>query len=315
VAEFIPSFPRYLAAKKTVDDRALNAHVWGTLAQLLRGFEDRAVVLEVGAGIGTMAERMVERGLLARAAYTLLDEQPENLAVARQRLAASPLTLTLLAGDALEFCAQPAQRGVYDLLIAHAFLDLLDLPTALPLLLKALKPGGLFYFTLNFDGATIFQPEIDPVFDAHLEALYHRTMDERITKGRRSGDSRSGRHLFGLLRKCGAEILAAGSSDWTVLAGPDGRYPGDEAYFLRFILHTFHGALCDHPEIETSRLEAWMAERYAQLERGELVYIAHQMDFVGRTASFKHELTGTVTNEHEGHERARRTRISTNEDE
>lgn len=283
--EFIPSFPRYLASKKTVDDRALNAHVWGTLAQLLRGFEDRAVVLEVGAGIGTMAERLVARGLLARAAYTLLDEQPENLAVAQQRLAASPLTLTLLAADALEFCARPAQRGVYDLLIAHAFLDLLDLPTALPALLQVLKPGSLFYFTLNFDGVTIFQPEIDPPFDAHLEALYHRTMDERITNGRRSGDSRSGRRLFGLLRKCGAEILAAGSSDWTVFAGPDGRYPADEAYFLRFILHTFHGALRDHPEIEMSRLEAWMAERYAQLERGELVYLAHQLDFVGRVAS------------------------------
>lgn len=282
--EFIPSFPRYLASKKTVDDRALNAHVWGTLAQLLRGIEDVAAVLEVGAGIGTMAERMVQRGLLTRAAYTLLDEQAENIAIARRRLAASPLTLTLLAADALEFCARPEQRGAYDLLIAHAFLDLLDLPTALPLLLRALKPGGLFYFTLNFDGATIFQPEIDPAFDAHLETLYHRTMDDRVTQGRRSGDSRSGRHLFELLRKCGAEILAAGSSDWTVFADPDGHYPADEAYFLRFILHTFHGALRNHPEIETSRLEAWMAQRYAQLERGELVYIAHQMDFVGRAA-------------------------------
>ncbi|MDW8326888.1 MAG: class I SAM-dependent methyltransferase [Anaerolineales bacterium] len=283
--EFVPSFHRYLASKKTVDDRALNALVWETLAQLLKGREERLTVLEVGAGIGVMAERVVERGLLTRAAYTLLDEQPENIAIARERLAASPLKLTLLAADALEFCARPEQRGGYDLLIAHAFLDLLDLPIALPLLLQVLKPGGLFYFTLNFDGTTIFQPEIDPAFDARLEALYHRTMDERITKGRRSGDSRSGRHLFGLLRRCGAEILAAGSSDWTVFAEPDGRYPADEAYFLRFILHTFHGALRGHPEIETARLDSWMAERYAQLERGELVYIAHQMDFVGRTVA------------------------------
>jgi SAM-dependent methyltransferase len=285
VSDFTPSFPRYLASKKTVDDRALNGHVWRTLARELSDSKTRPTVLEVGAGIGTMAERVVERGLLAHADYTLLDEQAENVAVARHRLARSPLTLHFLAADALEFCAQPAQRGAHDLLIAHAFLDLLNLPTALPVLLQVLKPGGLFYFTLNFDGATIFQPEIEPAFDAHLEALYHRTMDERLTNGKPSGDSRSGRHLFGLLRNCGAQILAAGSSDWTVLAGPDGRYPADETYFLEFILHTFHGALRGHPEIEAARFEAWRVERSAQLERGELVYIAHQMDFAGRVSS------------------------------
>ncbi len=286
--EFIPSYPRYLASKKSVDDRALNAHVWQTLMQLLSELGDGITALEVGAGIGTMAERVVERGLLTRASYTLLDAQAENIAAARQRLASSPLVLTALTADALEFCARPEQRGAYDLLIAHAFLDLLDLPTALPLLLQVLKPRGLFYFTLNFDGVTIFQPEIDPAFDAQLEALYHRTMDERITNGRRSGDSRSGRHLFGLLRQCGAEILAAGSSDWTVFAGPGARYPADEAYFLRFILDTFHGALRGHPDIDATRFDAWMAERYRQLEHGELVYVAHQLDFVGRVGSAAH---------------------------
>jgi len=288
VPEFIPSYPRYLASKKSVDDRALNAHVWQTLRQSLSELGDGVTALEVGAGIGTMAERVVERGLLTRASYTLLDAQAENIAAARQRLVASPLALTALTADALEFCARPEQRGAYDLLIAHAFLDLLDLPTALPLFLQVLKPRGLFYFTLNFDGVTIFQPEIDPAFDAQLEALYHRTMDERITNGRRSGDSRSGRHLFGLLRQCGAEILAAGSSDWTVFAGPGGRYPADEAYFLRFILDTFHGALRGHPELDAARFDAWMAERYRQLERGALVYVAHQLDFVGRVDSAAH---------------------------
>ena len=29
--------------------------------------------------------------------------------------------------------------------------------------------------------------------------------------------------------------------------------------------------------------EAWIAERHAQIERGELVYITHQMDFLGQT--------------------------------
>lgn len=285
------SFTRYLAAKKTVDDRALNAHVWQMLARALPEPQPARPlrVLEVGAGIGTMIERVIERGLLCHAHYTALDSDPENIVLARERLDALPLrasdlTVEFIAADALEFCARPEQPGQFDLLIAHAFLDLLDLSSAVPLLLRLLRPGGLFYFSLNFDGATILEPAIDPAFDALIETLYHRTMDERLTNGRPSGDSRSGRHLFSLLRTLGAEVLAAGSSDWTVFAGQDGCYPADEAYFLRFILNTIEGALCDHPELDGARFERWLRERYAQLERGELVYIAHQMDFVGRTA-------------------------------
>ncbi|MBL8045751.1 MAG: class I SAM-dependent methyltransferase [Anaerolineales bacterium] len=276
------SFQRYLASKKTVDDRALNAHVWQTLACHLPAHAPR--VLEVGAGIGTMAERLAERRTLTRAHYTVLDEQAENIAVARERLAAcSPFTLDFQIAEAVEFCARPEQSGQYDVLIAHAFLDLLDLRSAVPALLAALKPGGVFYFTLNFDGGTFFQPEIERALDDQIEALYHRTMDERLTNNLPSGDSRSGRHLFGVLRECRAEILAAGSSDWTVFAQPDGRYPADEAYFLHFIIHTLHGALCHHPELNHAHFENWITQRHAHIERGDLVYIAHQMDFVGKT--------------------------------
>jgi hypothetical protein len=33
--------------------------------------------------------------------------------------------------------------------------------------------------------------------------------------------------------------------------------------------------------LDPVRFEAWIAERHAQIERGELVYIAHQLDFFG----------------------------------
>jgi hypothetical protein len=111
--------------------------------------------------------------------------------------------------------------------------------------------------------------------------LYHRTMDERLVDGRPSGDSRSGRRLFTHLADAGAQILAAGASDWVVFAGQSG-YPADEAYFLHFILDTLHQALHAHPNLDPARFAAWLAARHAQVERGELVYIAHQIDFVGR---------------------------------
>jgi hypothetical protein len=96
-----------------------------------------------------------------------------------------------------------------------------------------------------------------------------------------SGDSQSGRHLFHHLRQAGAQILAAGSSDWVVFAGEAG-YPDDEAYFLHFIVETMRGALAGRAELDNGRFQDWIAQRHAQIEMGELVYIAHQLDFFGR---------------------------------
>jgi hypothetical protein len=117
--------------------------------------------------------------------------------------------------------------------------------------------------------------------DAKIERLYHQTMDKRPT----GGDSQAGRHLFGHLRSAGAEILAAGASDWVVHA-LDGQYLADEAYFLNFILHFFESSLSAHPELDKKAFRVWLAERRKQIERGELVYIAHQMDFLARPNAF-----------------------------
>jgi hypothetical protein len=81
--------------------------------------------------------------------------------------------------------------------------------------------------------------------------------------------------------RAGAHILAAGPSDWVVYAN-DGKYPGDEAYFLYFILHFFEESLTGQPTLDAAAFANWLARRRAQIENGELVYIAHQMDFLAR---------------------------------
>jgi SAM-dependent methyltransferase len=300
------SFTRYLAAKKTIDDRALNQHVWQTLRQALPAAtqETPLRVLEIGAGTGTMIERVLERNLLTHATFTAIDAGAENMVEARRRMSQwaikqrfaitaegtnrvrlhrdrQNITIILETIDMFDFVAREQNRRAWDLLIAHAFVDLVDMPSTLPLLLALLKPGGLFYFTLVFDGGTILQPDIDPSFDAYLERLYHHTMDTRLTNGQPSGDSRTGRHLFQHLSRAGVELLAAGSSDWVVFPGPHG-YPTDEAYFLHFIIHTMHTALIDHPDLIPDQLDGWISQRHIQIEKQELVYIAHQLDFLGR---------------------------------
>jgi hypothetical protein len=83
------------------------------------------------------------------------------------------------------------------------------------------------------------------------------------------------------LRKAGAEVLAAGASDWVVHA-VGGKYVEDEAYFLHFILHFFEESLTGHAELDATAFANWVQKRRAQIERGELVYIAHQMDFLAK---------------------------------
>ena len=300
------SFARYLSAKKSVDDRALNRHVWqGLVAALPRATPEQPLrVLEVGAGLGTMVERLFAGGMLTHATYTAIDLEPGLITEARRRLPqwaaaqglqvqqdshaqlhlqrpGQDIRVETEAIDLWRFVAREQGQRTWDLLMAQALLDLVHVPTTLPALLSLLRPGGLLYCPITFDGGTVFQPEIDPELDIAIEACYHQTMDRRLVAGKPSGDSRTGRHLFTHLQDAGAEVLAAGSSDWVVFAGPNG-YAADEAYFLHFIIHTMDSALTGHPDLDAGRFTAWIAQRHAQVEQGTLVYIAHQLDLLGR---------------------------------
>ncbi len=299
------SFPRYLAAKRSVDDRALNPRVWAALAARLRSRESSQPlrVLEIGAGTGTMIARMAENGLLDNAHVHALDAEEENIAAARAELAqwgrergcavdetesglrlsaeGFALEITLEAGDLFAFLPRHEGQPAWDLVVANAFLDLVDIPALLPRLRRLARPGGLFYFSINFDGVTALEPQIDAHLDDEIMRLYHRSMDERVTGGRLSGDSRAGRHLFQHMREASYGILAAGSSDWLVWAR-GGVYPADEAYFLHCILHFFEDTLRGCPEISAADLDAWLEARRGQIRRGELVYMAHQLDFLAQ---------------------------------
>jgi len=294
------SFPHYLLAKQTVDDRALNRQVYEAMVARLPSRPLR--IVEVGAGVGTMLARLLRWQALMDADYVAVDQVAENIAFAldwfprwaeetlragraRFRVERSGtkrvniwddrhrVGATFVQADVFDFIRHTSEKA--DLLIAHAFLDLLPLPESLPGLFSLLKPGGLAWLTANFDGVTALEPALDPELDAKIERLYHASMDARPT----GGDSRTGRHLFAHLGAVGAEILAAGASDWVVFPR-NGGYPDDEAYFLQFILHFFESSLTGHPGLTPAAFTAWLAGRRRQAALGELVYIAHQTDFL-----------------------------------
>lgn len=285
---------RYLAAKRTVDDRALNSAV---LTEL-RGLAPYSRILEVGAGLGTMVARLLEWEIIDAGEYTLLDLDDQMLRDARGWLEDWAAAHGVRFEPMLDGCqvgglrvrTAHAEIGEYlaaggpdtaDLVVANAFLDLVDVPAVLPDLLGLLVPGGAYWFTINYDGETIFEPEHE--HDGLVLGAYHRDMDERVRFGRPAGESQTGRHLFGHLYAAGAPPLMAGSSDWVVHPGPDGSYPYDEEYVVAHILRTIHDALVRRPDrVPVDDLTGWLTTRQHQLDQGELVYIAHQLDFVGR---------------------------------
>jgi hypothetical protein len=288
------SFPHYLLSKQSVDDRALNKDVLAALTASLP--EEPLTITEVGGGIGTMLARLLRWEVISQAEYTLVDESDENIRFARAWLpewarenelsaketganelrifdSRRDVRVKLVRADIFDFIAQQPEPA--DLLIAHSFLDLLPMPESLPKLLSLTK--NLAWLTLNLDGVTALEPVVNADLDARIERLYHETMDTRPS----GGDSLSGRHLFGHLRQAGAEIEAAGASDWVVYP-VNGAYPADEVYFLKFILHFFEESLGNHPELDPAVFADWLGKRRQQVERGELVYIAHQIDFLAR---------------------------------
>jgi len=295
---------RYLTAKKSVDDRALNHHVTERLAACLKDGRKPGPrkILEVGAGVGTMLERLLAWGFLRRASYDAIDTAPGLVEEARRRIPAYARHLGLEvdcaeririrgsgvdvdvcfeAIDVYDVVRDVARRAPIDLVMANAFLDLVDAPRLLPGLLGLLRPGGHFWFTLNFDGLTVLEPALEPGFDEDVIALYHDSMDRRVVDGLPSGSCRTGRCLFRWLKEAGGTILDAGSSDWVVFPAA-GSYPGDEAYFLHYLIETMARALKGHPSIDPDRFSLWIAGRHSQVERGELVLIAHQLDLLGQ---------------------------------
>jgi hypothetical protein len=299
-------FIDYLVAKKTIDDRSINRTVWDRLQSALADQEmvERLRVLEIGAGIGTMIERMAAGPLMRRSSlYTAVDINPDCTRAARCRLSRWAKRLgfavtqgkdrshLLVAGntrmrvnintaDAYTFVAEAAPYSC-DLFLAHAFMDLVDIQTLLPGMMRLLGNGGLLFLSLNFDGDTVILPTIEPDFDDMVIHLYHRSMDERSVGGRPAGDSRTGRRLLVKLLQSKFEILAAGASDWIVYPQRR-RYPLRVSYFLHHIVHTIDEELAHHPEIDPDHFKTWVAERHAQVENGKLVFMAKHIDVLAQ---------------------------------
>jgi phospholipid N-methyltransferase len=83
---------RYLAAKRKIDDRSLSQSVWRKLRRRLRQADRRGplAVIEMGGGIGTMFDRVLDWALAPHLQYTLIEANRAYLAEFESRLKRLP---------------------------------------------------------------------------------------------------------------------------------------------------------------------------------------------------------------------------------
>lgn len=252
-------FAHYLLAKRTVDDRALDRRVVERLRDELAGV-DAPVIADIGAGVGTGLERLLDWNVVREPAYTAVEQDAALVAFARSRLAGRAQT-ELVTSTLAEFASDTGNLARFDLVIAHAFLDIVDLASAVKSLVALARPGGLLYFPITFDGETAFEPAHED--DETILSRYHESMDA-------IGNSKTGRRLFHALSSEPVDVIEMGSSDW-IVRPESGDYPNDEAFFLEFVLGMIERTV-------GKAAEDWASVRRRQIEDGQLLYIAHQID-------------------------------------
>lgn len=300
----------YLESKKEVDDRSLNRRVFEQFRKALDAIQRKRPVriLEIGAGTGTMLERLTERAVLRNAQYTAVDLNPEFLSHIPPRMEklttrigwerspahtdANTTRLTIqseshqveievIPADIFEFIAQSQQQNRWDMVLAHTVLDIFPLRRVLQQIFTVLRPGGFYYFTLNYDGMSRLLPTVDEQLDRLIERRYHHTMDERKFDGLPIAGRFCGRQLLTYLPEFHAPPAAIGCSDWIVHPGKRG-YSKDTETFLTFMIYTIQDALRTDPELNQTRFAEWIDTRYSQVDNHTLTLIAHQLDFFGR---------------------------------
>ena len=295
--DFSFSYPRYLEAKKTVDERSLNDDVWAAFLDRIEAASGSLKILDVGGGTGATLLRLLDAAperSFRQIDYTLIDPEADNLSTAADNVSAwagksgwthrvedSRCLLDDPRGDGrvtvqfketgLFSHAEEAGMEVYDAIVAQAVLDLFDVRKAIRALTPCLRSGGTWYLPIHFDGLTAFEPVIDEAVDRAIVEQYHASIPS----------PRSGRALLTALPENGTDLHRVGASDWIVL-GREGGYPSDEEYFLKCILQFIQSEI---EKLERSSFSItfreWLDRRHEQLRNGRLIYLAHQLDVCG----------------------------------
>jgi SAM-dependent methyltransferase len=298
-----PSFQTYLEQKRPIDERSFDPDVWREARRRLLT-TDLVRVLDVGTGTGTMARRLMaawdaDGAETATFRLTGVDLEERSLAEARARTKGLLERLgygIALCGhggkgrrtgrtvfyeyEQLDALSLGSLGARFDLVTAHAVLDLLPLDAALQAVVAVLAPRGALYTTINYDGSTQFLPSSsNPTFERELLAWYNKTMDDRRVGGMVTGGSRCGSNMIAAAERAGLKVAVVGSSDWHVKPGSNG-YLESEHGLLKSLVWMVYVEGRRSPHWECRLVDHWLAERMAQIENGVLALRVVQTDML-----------------------------------
>ena len=304
------AFADFLQAKFALDERSLNREVRAAFLNALHSLP-QIDCLDVGAGTCATLRRLLNSELTAPLSLTALDRDPGLLEVARQEaegwLHALGLAPRVEAGailtqgnrgkrgkrgkrgerlTAIRFALDDVKDHqpdrLYNVITAHAFLDLAPLPDALRRFAVWLQPGGYLYASTNYDGDTaLLQVYDDAVFEARLLDHYNHTMEQRRVDGQATGGAYCGRRLRELLPEYGFEVIAQGSSDWNIAPVLD-EYRDGDAVCLKALLEMIYGEGQRSGLFSHDQLDRWHQDRLRLLQQRRLGLTIRQLDLLAR---------------------------------
>jgi hypothetical protein len=122
---------------------------------------------------------------------------------------------------------------------------------------------------------------ISSELDEKVIRLYHDSMRQRnLALGIPGGEYCSGGKLAPIWQRCGGEVVSFGPSDW-VICPRQGRYREEERHLLQTILNFVAQALRGYSDLAPEEANFWIRERKRQLEDGQLIFVACNLDFLG----------------------------------
>ena len=285
-------FADYLDAKYEIDSRSLRNRVRRSFLSRFRSIREPSV-LDVGCGAGATIRRLLEVRHSGAFRVTALDADAELLRLAEIRTteaverrdlvppAPGAVTVRFIQGDILEALHLFGAAG-FDVVIAHAVLDLLPLEGVCGVLRALLRPRGILYATLNYDGLTRLLPRYtDPSLEDRILDLYDSSMDERRVKGQATGGSRTGSSLPAAVESAGMEILDLGCSDWQVYPRRRSYAPGEEV-LIRAMLGFIRNEIARSGGVSRQDLRRWYEDRHRRLDEGSLGLFVHHVDVLAR---------------------------------
>jgi SAM-dependent methyltransferase len=301
-----PAFePAWLAARRPFDEAALDERAIRTIRRWADGRRDADPlrVVDLGSGVGAALQRALpwlgdgpclafavdtDQSLLATAPTTWrergwavhplgesMDAGRSPYEVVRDGQCATVIPLITDALAPLDMAGGPAD-GSIDLVLAHAFADLVPLDRLAARVHALLRPGGLAHLALTYDGETVFEPTDDAPLEARIIAAYHRHMDASQAESESYGGSTAGRRVAPAFEAAGLRMLRAAPSIWQVRSDPG------EGVAARAVLSCLIRFVVDsqsHPgEARSDEITHWERSKCAALAAGELSVRVRHVD-------------------------------------